>query len=392
MGFFGDLKQDLSQAVEELLPEGAESGEGIPEEVSNAGEEAVVPADAAVSEEIPADESIDLNALLEEALGNLPDGPEEEIPAGESFPEEIPAGESFPEEIPAEGTDAEPEIDLSALADDLAAEAVAEEAPAEEAFPEEVPAEEAVSEEIPTQADVDTFAPEDAARDLAAVQVMGDAIDEAFASMESGEEYVTDEDPAAESFETEPNADLSAENENTSKGAEIIMDSLDEKDYSEETSVITGGMKIDGNLNTQGSLDLLGGVNGDLVVGGKLNVTGSICGNSKAREIYAENAKISGDLTSESSVKIGSGTVIIGNITALSAAIAGAVKGDIDVHGPVILDATAIVMGNIKSKSVQINNGATLEGNCSQCYADVSPTSFFDEYKPEKKKADKADK
>ncbi|MCR4895150.1 MAG: polymer-forming cytoskeletal protein [Lachnospiraceae bacterium] len=221
---------------------------------------------------------------------------------------------------------------------------------------------------------------------------MGDAIDEAFASMESGEEYVTDEDPAAESFETEPNADLSAENENTSKGAEIIMDSLDEKDYSEETSVITGGMKIDGNLNTQGSLDLLGGVNGDLVVGGKLNVTGSICGNSKAREIYAENAKISGDLTSESSVKIGSGTVIIGNITALSAAIAGAVKGDIDVHGPVILDATAIVMGNIKSKSVQINNGATLEGNCSQCYADVSPTSFFDEYKPEKKKADKADK
>ena len=49
-------------------------------------------------------------------------------------------------------------------------------------------------------------------------------------------------------------------------------------------------------------------------------------------------------------------------------------------------------MGNIKSKSVQINNGATLEGNCSQCYADVSPTSFFDEYKPAQKKADKSDK
>ena len=43
----------------------------------------------------------------------------------------------------------------------------------------------------------------------------------------------------------------------------------------------------------------------------------------------------------------------VNNIFATSAVIAGAVKGDIDVHGPVILDTSAIVMGNIKSKSVQ---------------------------------------
>jgi len=58
--------------------------------------------------------------------------------------------------------------------------------------------------------------------------------------------------------------------------------------------------------------------------------------------------------------------------------IAGAVKGDIDVHGPVILDSSAIIMGNIKSKSVQINNGALIEGMCSQCYADKKPSAFFE--------------
>ena len=89
------------------------------------------------------------------------------------------------------------------------------------------------------------------------------------------------------------------------------------------------------------------------------------------------------EIVSSGAVKIGNSSVIIGNITAKSAAIAGAVKGDIDVQGPVILDASAIVMGNIKSKSVQINNGAVIEGMCSQCYADVSPLSFFDEYKTE---------
>ena len=80
-------------------------------------------------------------------------------------------------------------------------------------------------------------------------------------------------------------------------------------------------------------------------------------------------------------MKIGQSSVIIGNITATSAVIAGAVKGDIDVKGPVILDTSAIVMGNIKSKSVQINNGAVIEGMCSQCYAEINPTSFFEDLK-----------
>ena len=56
----------------------------------------------------------------------------------------------------------------------------------------------------------------------------------------------------------------------------------------------------------------------------------------------------------------------------------GAVKGDIDVHGPVIIDSSAIISGDIKSKSVQINNGATIDGRCSQCYADVNMESIFD--------------
>ena len=40
---------------------------------------------------------------------------------------------------------------------------------------------------------------------------------------------------------------------------------------------------------------------------------------------------------------------------------------------------TAIVMGNIRSQSVQINNGAVIEGMCSQVYAEVNPSAFFEE-------------
>jgi cytoskeletal protein CcmA (bactofilin family) len=170
-------------------------------------------------------------------------------------------------------------------------------------------------------------------------------------------------------------------------GAETVASQEDDV-YSDgeildETAIITGGMTITGDVASQDSMKVEGMINGNLDILGKLNVTGSINGNSRAAEIYADGAKINGEVVSEGTVKIGASSVIIGNITAKSAVVAGAVKGDIDVKGPVILDTSAIVMGNIKSKSVQINNGAVIEGMCSQCYADVNPTSFFDEYKPE---------
>ena len=149
----------------------------------------------------------------------------------------------------------------------------------------------------------------------------------------------------------------------------------------DETSILTESMIINGNMATEGSLEVRGSIVGNVEALGKLNITGVIQGNSQAAEIYAEGAKITGDLKSEGSIKVGQSTVIIGNIFAASAVIAGAIKGDIDVRGPVILDTSAIVMGDIKSKSVQINNAAVIEGMCSQCYAEVNPTSFFEELK-----------
>lgn len=157
------------------------------------------------------------------------------------------------------------------------------------------------------------------------------------------------------------------------------------RSVSDETALITAGMVVTGDIASEGSMELVGTVNGNISILGKLNITGTVNGNSKAAEIFADNAKITGEVVSEGAVKIGQSSVIIGNITAKSAVIAGAVKGDIDVHGPVVLDTSAIVMGNIKSKAVQINNGAVIEGMCSQCYAEVNPTSFFDEYKKGKK-------
>lgn len=146
---------------------------------------------------------------------------------------------------------------------------------------------------------------------------------------------------------------------------------------SDENAVITGGMIITGDLESTGSIAVEGLINGNVKCNGKLTVTGTINGNSTSAEFFADAAKISGEVVTTGTVKIGVGSVVIGNITATSAVIAGAVKGDIDVKGPVVVDTSAVVMGNIKSRSVQINNGAVIEGFCSQAYAEVDVESVF---------------
>ena len=151
-----------------------------------------------------------------------------------------------------------------------------------------------------------------------------------------------------------------------------------------EVGIVIKGMSVKGDISSEGSLDVQGVVTGNISIEGRLEITGEVTGNSNAEEVFADGAKIVGDVKCNGAVKVGPSTVVRGNITATAAVIAGAVKGDIDVQGPVILDSTAIIMGNIKSKSIQINNGATIEGLCSQCYGDISPMSFFGEEKPEK--------
>jgi cytoskeletal protein CcmA (bactofilin family) len=268
MGFFSDLKDDLSQAVNEMMPE----EEGM----------------ASESNDSLAD--VDLSAMLDKMdTGVLDGGDYEAEPEPEPEPEPAPAPAPEPEPAPVV---------------------------------------------IPEPASKPEPAPS-ALHAAAAVQ-----------------EYLS--------------------NDTTPKDRKQVLD---------ETAVITAGMEINGDVNTQGSLELVGRIMGNVTALGKLSVTGTIKGNAKAAEVYAEGAQMNGDVISDGAVKVGQSTVIIGNITATSAVIAGAVKGDIDVRGPVILDSSAIVMGNIKSKYVQINNGAVIEGMCSQAYADVNPTSFFEELK-----------
>ncbi len=476
MGFFSDLKEDLSQAVSELLPDEDQSLKEQKEaEVSDTagdGKEAAIPNDAkslelllekmdadelltdAVEEGFPIEdkeepaigagsyfasvlgqeEEVSSGGLFEEPiqeeqleeiiLGN-PDSeeitPEDLIGGVEEQIPEVPTEEAMEgvreEEIEGKIEEPSAEVPETAGMEDVSIVSAAERNEAQISVMETLPAEmsavggaeetavlgaalsdgndaevsreETASFAVQTDSESGQGAEPEEPKEITAGSAKEPEMldhksenEEAMEGLQENEEETGIMKMDAETLENVVEEAQGAEENGGDNGGFGVMDSqLANKSAVDETAVITAGMTISGDIISEGSMEVIGTIVGNIDILGKLNITGSVQGNSKAAEIYCESAKITGEIASEGSVKIGQSTVIIGNISANSAVIAGAVKGDIDVHGPVVLDTSAIVMGNIKSKSVQINNGAVIEGMCSQCYADVNPSSFFEDLK-----------
>ena len=163
-------------------------------------------------------------------------------------------------------------------------------------------------------------------------------------------------------------------------GADTVTVETHSDSYTEasaESTVIAKGTVINGSIVSDGSLDVLGTVNGDISCLGKLSISGAVKGKSSASEVYLHTNKLDGGITSKGCVKLAAGTVVIGDIIASSCVVAGAVKGNIDVNGPVVVDSTAVIKGNISSKGIQINSGAVIDGFCALPYASVDIDSFF---------------
>lgn len=385
MGFFKDFKRDFAQAVNELMPDKDELGaEYDDEDMVNTF-----------------DEGDQMDVAPEDMFENLDeiqiDKPETQI----QFPEE--QAEDNLEPFSKEEVEKAADKEKAPFHDVPEAEVIADDSePAGAPFSEDelkpVPETEylqAEPEAVPTEK---AGEPDDGEQDeLKALEALDDGN-----MLEHTEEALLTEPEREESKELQNfmSADLDKAVEDTlarqaeeeqiereAKQEDAILETTpvqtEEKNAVDsfmeaDTTYITKNTVINGDLRTDGCIDLIGTVNGAVSCDGKLIIGGFIKGDVQVGELYANAARVEGDVHVVDAAKIGVGTVIVGNVFAGSAVIAGAVKGDIDVQGPVIVDSTAVIMGNIKSKSVQINNGAVIEGMCSQCYSEIDVKSFFE--------------
>ncbi|MCR4842455.1 MAG: polymer-forming cytoskeletal protein, partial [Eubacterium sp.] len=253
MSFFKEFKEDFDDAVGELIPD-AELGTLVSDD-----------------EDVMVNTFDSLGDSSDENLGGLFASVAKEAEDGEV------------------ASDTEGAEDSAASEEVTAAEDVAEEA-AEEASKETVSEEVAAAEDSVVDNKENTMSDEfNSTNDDAQTVVTG-------AADQEGSHFYNE--PVK--FESKDPIDMEA--------------IFGETENDDEMAVITKGMTITGDLESLGSVEVRGVINGNVKTNGKMVISGKIRGNSTAKELFADSAHINGEILSEGSVKIGNGSVVVGNI------------------------------------------------------------------------------
>ncbi|MGM0409388.1 MAG: bactofilin family protein [Bacillota bacterium] len=130
-----------------------------------------------------------------------------------------------------------------------------------------------------------------------------------------------------------------------------------EKEQGKVETIIGSGTKVDGNLNTKGSLRIEG--------------------------------KIDGFVESEGEVFVGEGGNITADITARNVIIAGSVQGNINAKNKLKILASGKLNGDLKAKTLIIKEGAVFTGTSS---LHTKNNKKLDENKNKSKKGEKDNK
>jgi len=97
------------------------------------------------------------------------------------------------------------------------------------------------------------------------------------------------------------------------------------------------------------------------------------------------DGKIKGDISSTGTVTVGGDGEIEGTVTAANAIIGGRVRGKMVVKNKIILEKNSVLIGDLKTQKLNINEGAVFDGNCIM--DDKSAVEKRPEKPTEKKKA-----
>ena len=133
-------------------------------------------------------------------------------------------------------------------------------------------------------------------------------------------------------------------------------------------SVVARGMKVLGDLVTDGALRIEGAVTGS-VRARKVHLTesGSIEGDvlpnegSTGDEVFLLGGRVGGSVRA-AEVEIRAGGSVAGPVTANRATIRGRVKGGIVVRDLLALEETAVVEGDIQARRLAIREGGRFDG------------------------------
>ncbi len=112
------------------------------------------------------------------------------------------------------------------------------------------------------------------------------------------------------------------------------------KNYDQEISILSHGLKFEGKLSSEGNVRIDGDFTGDIIINGNLT--------------------------------LGEKSIVNGNIKATNITISGKVDGIIDAGEKLVLESSSRLIGDLSAKILVFNEGSIFDGK-SKMNSNTSP-------------------
>ena len=129
-----------------------------------------------------------------------------------------------------------------------------------------------------------------------------------------------------------------------------------------EATYLAPGTVFEGNIRSQGDVEIAGEFKGNITTEGAVILHSSIEGNITANSLKLSSCSLTGDVVVNDAVAIGQHSTVNGNVTAKDLTCAGIINGDMTVTGNMMLEKTAQVTGNITTGTIAVEKGAIIKG------------------------------
>jgi cytoskeletal protein CcmA (bactofilin family) len=137
---------------------------------------------------------------------------------------------------------------------------------------------------------------------------------------------------------------------------------VEEEPVEQGISVITREATVLGDIITEGHIDIVGRVKGNIDAKGDVAIHGIVRGDVGGSKIGLYSCRVKGNLDAGLGVIVDENSIIGGDVKTKNIIFDGKVKGNIDAGNVVVLRSHSYCLGDVQAASLAVEPGAVLNG------------------------------
>ena len=130
----------------------------------------------------------------------------------------------------------------------------------------------------------------------------------------------------------------------------------------EEVTIISKNSFVEGNIRSFANVQIEGSVCGKLDVIKNVKIKGMLVGDLTCNNADLQGSSIQGNVFTKGNVFVDHDSVLLGDMVAQYARVDGRIKGNIEIGSKTEFGSNAVVLGNIKTGTICIADGANIQG------------------------------